>query len=109
MYILQAVEYPERPVPVAQVQNAWTGAGLPQPVPTLPGDAAGPAGVRSILEGALRTHGATSANGDFEVPRNQVEALEKLEEFYHRVYPETRGSAALGHFHYEEVEWLGEF
>jgi hypothetical protein len=93
------------------VQNAWTAAGLPQPVPALTSAEVGPDEVRTVVEGALARAGATrsSDSGDHEVPRSSADILARLEEFYHRLYPQTRGSASRHHFHYEEVEWLGEF
>lgn len=112
MYILFEVEYPEGAVARSAVENAWTGAGLPQPVPVLANANATPEDVKALVDRVLATSGATKAgtgNGDLEVPRSSRPVLERLEDFYHRLYPETKASPARGHFHYEELEWLGEF
>lgn len=110
MFILYRVEYP-RPVPRGQVENAWSGAGLPQPVPRLSGPIIPPDELRTLVERTLDAEGAvrTGSDGDLEVPRSAAAALAKLEEFYHRMFPENRNSPDRGHFHYEELEWLGEF
>lgn len=111
MYILHRVEYPDVPLSVAQVQNAWTGAGLPQPVPTFGASNVRPEDVRELVERTLRGAGATvsKTDGAIEVPRSSGDLLKRLEDLYQRLYPETRNSGRRGHFQYEEVEWLGEF
>lgn len=111
MYILHRVEYPDRSIPVSQVQNAWTSAGLPQPVPAMESTSAGPEEIQRIVTATLTTVGATvsKGNGSSEVPRSAGDVLRRLEDFYHRLYPETRDSGHRGHFQFEEVEWLGEF
>jgi len=111
MYILHKVEYPPVTLGAAQVQNAWTAAGLPQPVPTFSGPNVGPADVEGLVTKALLAGGAmvSKSDGAMEVPRSSADLLRRLEDFYQRLYPETKASRRLGHFQYEEVEWLGEF
>jgi hypothetical protein len=111
MYILYRVEYPGATFPPAHVQNAWTAAGLPQPVPTFEGETVGPTDVADLLNRTLLAVGAmvSRTDGAMEVPRSSAETLRRLEDLYQRLYPETKNSRHRGHFQYEEVEWLGEF
>lgn len=112
MYILYEVEYPASPVAVRHVENAWTEAGLPQPVPTFGGPQVTREEIGQLVVRTLEAAGATrtsARNGDLEVPDDARPWLEKLEAFYQRLYPETMANPGRGNFHYEQLEWLGEF
>lgn len=109
MYILHRVEYADRRIDGETLRAAWASAGLEGSPPS--GGDFGPADLRAIFDGTLVAAGAipSGADGRREVPRSAVRTLERLEAFYQRLYPEFSGSRSRHHFHYEEVEWLGEF
>lgn len=112
MFLLYAVHYPDRRLSRRQVEDAWTGAGLPQPVPVFSSDGVGPEDIRALVEAKLKQAGAAASDahdGDLEVPDATEPLLTKLEEFYQRLYPETRTAASRHAFFYERPEMLGEF
>lgn len=112
MYILYAVEYPETPVTRAAFEAAWKAARVPAPVPTFVSDPIAHAAVGAVVRRTLEGHGAvlgTEKNVEMEVPDEQEELLARLEELYHRLYPERQNSGSRNHFHYERLEWLGQY
>lgn len=112
MYLLHAAEFPERPIPVDEVRKSWLAAGFPKfSVNARKNELTGH-DVRGIVNAQLLAAGATMAgpdSEDMEVPDTARPLLEALERFYLALYPEMRDARPPRNFHYEKVEWLGEF
>lgn len=112
MYVWYEPDYPERAFSAAQVRAAWVKAGLDEGQLSLdPLQVQGPE-VRRLVRGQLeQAGGAGSATGSasLEIPDEQLPLLESLERFYLTLYPEMKDAPYLKSFHYEELEWLGEY
>lgn len=112
MFLLHDPHYPERPIPTETVKEAWLSAGFTKfSAPTRKGVLTGH-DVRGIVNAQLMAAGATLTapdSCDFEVPDELEPLLRALEAFYVRLYPEMRQERPPRNFHYEKVEWLGEF
>lgn len=112
MFLLHDPHYPERAIPIEEVQRAWLGAGFKKlSAPTRRGELTGH-DVKGIVNAQLLAAGATLTSpdaADFEVPDEMEPLLKALEAFYVALYPEMRQARPPGNFHYEKVEWLGEF
>jgi hypothetical protein len=112
MFLLHEAEYPERPLSVDDVRKAWLGAGfqtfsLKTRRPTVTGH-----DIKGLINAQLLAAGATLTapdSADFEVPDEMEPLLHALERFYLALYPEMQQARAPRNFHYEKVEWLGEF
>lgn len=110
MYVLARPRFEDVAIPIEQWKAAWDEAGIGAP-PTEPAETPiSAAAVEAQFLGALLHVGATvPEQGDIEVPRSAADVLARLERVYHALYPTTKESRRREHFHYEEVEWLGEF
>jgi len=112
MFLLHDPEYPERAVPVDDVSKAWLSAGFTKfSAPTRKNALTGH-DIRGIVNAQLLAAGATLTSpdaADFEVPDEVEPLLKRLEAFYLALYPEMRSVRPPRNFHYEKVEWLGEF
>lgn len=112
MYLLHDPVYPDRPTPTDKVKEAWLAVGFTKfSAPTRKGELTGH-DIRGIINAQLMAAGATLTapdSGDFEVPDELEGLLAALEKFYLTIYPEMKDARAPANFHYEKVEWLGEF
>lgn len=111
MFVLYEPEYPARPVPAETVRNSWTQAGLEAARLPTPSGAYSAADVRRLVRDAVVAAGAAAKGTDrvLEVPDEAVALLEKLERFYLALYPEMKDAPYQKSFHYERLEWLGEY
>lgn len=110
MYILYEVHYPDRPVSKSEAETHWKAAALPGSL-RCAGPEAKPDEIRAAVRAVLEAAGASrmEKNGDMEVPNSALETLKKLEALHFGLYPEMRTDRSRNSFHYESLEWLGEF
>lgn len=112
MFLLYRIEYPDRRLLRRDVENAWTAAGLPQPVPVFEADDVGRDELQGLVGRTLESAGGTASaegDGDWEVPDEAEALLQRLEDFHDRLFPEFRSSPSRNTFYYERPEMLGEF
>lgn len=112
MFVLYEAEYPPRTFAREALAAAWEGAGLdPAMVPSSKKQF-GPPDVRALVRETVAAAGGTANAGTsttIEVPDAQLPLLEKLEAFYLSLYPEMKEASYLKSFHFERLEWLGEY
>ena len=112
MFLLHDPYYPERPILIEAVRDAWLGAGFTKfSASTRKGTLTGH-DIKGIVNAQLMAAGATLTapdSSDFEVPDELEGLLAALEKFYVSLYPEMRKERPPRNFFYEKVEWLGEF
>lgn len=112
MFLLHDPHYPERAIPLEEVQRAWLSAGFNKLGVTSRKGTLNGHDVKGIVNAQLLAAGATLTSpdaADFEVPDEMEPLLRALEAFYLALYPEMRQQRPPSNFHYEKVEWLGEF
>lgn len=112
MFLLHDPEYPERAIPLEEVRTAWLGAGFSKFAAPSKKNALTGHDIRGIVNAQLMAAGATLTSpdaADFEVPDEVEPLLKRLESFYMALYPEMKEARPPRNFHFEKVEWLGEF
>src|SRR5687768_4217556 len=112
MFLLHDPSYPDRAIPTETVKDAWLAAGFKKFSASTKRGTLNGHDVRGIINAQLMAGGATltaSDSSDFEVPDELEPLLHALEAFYLRLYPEMKDERPPRNFHYEKVEWLGEF
>ncbi len=112
MFLLHDPHYPDREIPIEKAREAWSVAGFKKFSASTRRGTLNAHDVRGIINAQLMAAGATltaSDASDFEVPDELEGLLKALEKFYLRLYPEMRQERPPRNFHFEKIEWLGEF
>lgn len=109
MFILYEADYPDQTFPLETLRDAWVTSGLEASRISTSRAEWAPEDVRRLIAEAVIGAGGAPGGGTFELPDEALPLLERLEQFYLHLYPEMKLAPYQRSFHYERLEWLGEY